>query len=223
MPAMTVATSRDSPSMASPRITGVTPAARATSAAASREACGRAAMTVSALPSTASPGFGVSCAGSSRALATLSGGAMPYFFRTALASARLLVSATVGPEAITSGSSPGTSEMRKACSEAGAAAAASRPPLIAERCLRTAFISWIVVPLFSRARLTACLSSRLTPSAGSVSRAEPPPEISAITLSSAFRPETSSRMRRAASRPAASGTGWDASTTSIRVVGQPWP
>ena len=48
------------------------------------------------------------------ALATLSGGVMPYFLSTALASASVLVSATVGPEAMTSGSSPGTSEMRNA-------------------------------------------------------------------------------------------------------------
>ena len=60
---------------------------------------------------------------------------------------------------------------------AGAAAAASRPPLIAERCLRTALISPIVAPQRSKARVTACLSSSVMPGAGRASSAEPPPEM----------------------------------------------
>ena len=43
---------------------------------------------------------------------------------------------------------------------AGAAAAASLPPLMAERCLRTQFISVIVAPDLSSARLTCCLSAK---------------------------------------------------------------
>jgi hypothetical protein len=54
--------------------------------------------------------------------------------------------------------------------------AASRPPLIAERCLRTALISVIVAPERKSARVTACLSSRVRPGAGRESKAEPPPE-----------------------------------------------
>lgn len=65
----------------------------------------------------------------------------------------------------------------------------------------------------------ACLSSRLIPSAGSARSAEPPPEMRQSTRSSLVSPWTSSRMRRAASRPAASGTGWAASTISRRSVG----
>ena len=60
--------------------------------------------------------------------------------RIARASAKVVGSGTVGPEPITAGSSPGTSEIRRLTTRAGCAAAARRPPLIAERCLRTAFI-----------------------------------------------------------------------------------
>ena len=103
---------------------------------------------------------------------------MRYFASTARASAKLVGSGTVGPEAITAGSSPGTSEIARVSTRAGAAAAASRPPLIADRCLRTALISPIVAPR-ARAtrRVTACLSARVSPGAGSASSAEPPPEI----------------------------------------------
>ena len=58
---------------------------------------------------------------------------------------------------------------------AGAAARARRPPLMAERCLRTQFISEMLAPLFKSALLTACFSSSVTPSAGSAISAEPPP------------------------------------------------
>ncbi len=64
---------------------------------------------------------------------------------------------------MTQGSSPGTSEISNATTRAGAAAAASLPPLIAERCLRTQFISEMVAPLFSSALLMPCLSARVTP------------------------------------------------------------
>ncbi len=59
----------------------------------------------------------------------------------ARASARVVGSGTVGPEPITLGSSPGTSEMATAIRRAGCARSASRPPLMRERCLRTTFIS----------------------------------------------------------------------------------
>ena len=46
---------------------------------------------------------------------------------------------------------------------AGAAAAARRPPLIADIALRTAFISWIGAPERSSALFTACLSLERQP------------------------------------------------------------
>ena len=78
---------------------------------------------------------------------------------------------------MTAGSSPGTSEIARVTTAAGAAAAASRPPLIADRCLRTVLISPIVAPERSSARVTACLSASVRPGAGNASSAEPPPEI----------------------------------------------
>ena len=84
---------------------------------------------------------------------------MPYLARIARASAVVVGSATVGPEAMTAGSSPGTSEIRRATTRAGCAATARRPPLMALRCLRTQLISSIEAPDASIARLTACLSA----------------------------------------------------------------
>ena len=52
---------------------------------------------------------------------------------------------------MTAGASPGTSLTSSVTTRAGAHAAARRPPLIADRCLRTQFISSIAAPLFSSA------------------------------------------------------------------------
>ena len=125
-------------------------------------------------------------------------------------------SGTVGPLAITAGSSPGTSLMSSVTTLAGAQRTASRPPLIADRCLRTQFISSMAAPLFSSAWFTACLSSSVSPGAGIESNADPPPETRNSTRSSAVRPWASAEMRAAAARPASSGTGCEASTTSMR-------
>ena len=116
-------------------------------------------------------------------------------------------------------------DCQRARSLAGALAACGEPPagLIAERCFRTALISPIVAPERSSARVTACLSARLRPGAGRASRAEPPPEIRQTSWSSRPRPSASSRMRRAACSPLASGTGWLASTISMRSHATAWP
>ena len=75
-------------------------------------------------------------------------------------------SGTVGPLAMTSGASPGTSLISSVTTRAGAQCVASRPPLIAERCLRTQFISSIAAPLLSSALLIACFSSSVMPRRG---------------------------------------------------------
>ncbi len=137
----------------------------------------------------------------------------------ASASAQLVGSPTVGPEAMSRGSSPGTSEISSVTTRAGWHSAPSRPPLSADRWRRTQFISEIVAPLASSAVLTARLSSSVRPGAGATSSDEPPPEISAITRSSALRPVTFAAMRREAARPAASGTGCAACTISMRSHG----
>src|SRR5437764_134144 len=97
---------------------------------------------------------------------------MSYFARTARASANVVGSGTVGPEAITAGSSPGTSEITNVTTRAGAAAAARRPPLIADRCFLTALISPIVAPERNNARVTACLSASVRPAGGGERRLE---------------------------------------------------
>lgn len=132
---------------------------------------------------------------------------------------QVLASPTVGPEAISAGWSPGTSDSSRVMTRAGWQAAARRPPLMAERWRRTVFISPILAPLASKARLMACLSCKVMPGSGKGSRAEPPPEISASTTSSAVRPSARASMRWAACSPAASGTGWAACTTSMRWHG----
>ena len=219
---MTFATSRASPSMASPNMRGVTPAARATSAAASSEAWGAEIISMVDVASRGSPGFGDSDPGFSRWPAIAGGGVIPYFSSTALASARLVGSGTVGPDAMVAGSSPGTSEISRLTTCAGCAAAASRPPLMAERCLRRQFISEMSAPERSNSFEIACLSSSVSPSAGSASSAEPPPDIRQSNKSSGPSPEASSRIRPAASRPDTSGTGCAASMTSIRSQGTAW-
>src|SRR5438874_733937 len=64
------------------------------------------------------------------------------------------------------GSSPVTSEMISA-STGARDAAARRPPWIAERCLRTVFISWIAAPLLSSWAVTFFRSAIGTSGAGS--------------------------------------------------------
>ncbi len=93
-------------------------------------------------------------------------------------------SGTVGPEPITAGSSPGTSEIATVTTRAGYARWASRPPLIRDRCLRSVFISPIAAPEASSARVTACFSASEMPGAGAIQLADAPPDISARTRSS---------------------------------------
>ena len=213
--------SRASPSRLSPSIDHDEPRELARAAAASSERLGVATMIVSTRARRGSAGLGVSsilpAAPASRCARTAAGGSILNLSSTAIASAKVVRSDTVGPEPITPGSSLGTSEISQDSTRAGCAAIASRPPLIAERCLRTVFISPIWAPDFSSARLTSCLSASVRPGAGRASRAEAPPEIRHSTRSSAERPFTFSRMRPAAARPFSSGTGCAASTISMRL------
>jgi len=72
------------------------------------------------------------------------------------------------------------------------------PPFTFEICFRTVFISSIEAPDFKRSELSACLSARLIPSAGSQSKEEPPPERRTTTKSSEVRLEHCSRTAFAA-------------------------
>ena len=60
------------------------------------------------------------------------------------------------------------------------------------------FISEMLAPEASSARLRSCLSARVKPSVGSGSSADPPPETSAMTRSSGVRRDTRSSIRFAA-------------------------
>ena len=109
----------------------------------------------------------------------------PYFATMARASASVVGSGTVGPEAIAEGSSCGTSEIASVTISARWPARASRPPLIRDRCLRTVLISPIGAPERSSARVTCCFCANDMPSTGAIQFAEPPPDSSTSSRSSA--------------------------------------
>ncbi len=136
----------------------------------------------------------------------------------ASASAYVLASGQVGPDAMALGSSPVTSLMISVVIGA-LQAAARRPPWMRDKCLRTMFMSVIGAPDFSRDFVTAFRSAIGTAATGSDSRLEPPPETSAMSLSSGPREATRARISAAAFSPSSSGTGWLASTTVMRSVG----
>jgi len=106
---------------------------------------------------------------------------------------------------------------------AGHACIASRPPLIADRCLRTVFISAIVAPRSSSACVIACFCASEMPCAGRAHSAEPPPEISAITRSSGPSPVTARINRWPAATLRSSGTGCRPSMSSMRSSGNEAP
>ena len=154
--------------------------------AASSEAFGFAMISNRARANAASPGLQLSLAGSSSARLTASSTVRSYFATSARASASVVGSGTVGPDAIADGSSCGTSEIASVTiSAARWPARASRPPLIRDRCLRTMFISPIGAPERSSARFTCCFCANETPSAGAIQFAEPPPDNSTSNRSSA--------------------------------------
>ena len=187
MPASTMPISRDSPSSASPSTNGASPSV----------ACGFGHR--ASAPSSAWRSGGIRCwavLGLRRLVVVLlqARGDRRGGLDAVAGDDRARIgecasgSGTVGPEAITAGSSPGTSLIASVTTRAGRAAAASRPPLIAERCLRTQFISVMFAPDASSARLIACLSASVRPAAGAAHNADPPPDISASTRSSGPKP-----------------------------------
>ncbi len=133
---------------------------------------------------------------------------MRYFFRIFKASWNVDLSGQVGPEAITPRSSPATSEIiREMTVHDLSTCRSSWPPLTADRCLRTAFISCMVAPERRSWSVIFCLSSSDTPWAGSGIRAEPPPEIRTNTMSPRRALPSTSRIFPVPFTPALSGTG----------------
>ena len=121
------------------------------------------------------------------------------------------------------GSSPGTSETTRVIIRAGAAAAASRPPLMVENCFRTAFIADMGAPQRSSFSFNAISSDSENPFGGPGRSADPPPEIKATTKSSAASGRTNSSSAADAASPRSSGTGWPASMTRILSQCAPKP
>jgi hypothetical protein len=152
---------------------------------------------------------------------------MLYFSRTRQASAKVVGSGTVGPEAMASSGLPTTSDRMRLTTVAGRARRASWPPLSAERCLRTAFVSTMVAPQRRSAPVIACLSASETPPAGRGINAEPPPEMTTSARSRGVRLARVATMRAAPACPAASGVGWPASTSAtgpqLCPGGSRWP
>src|SRR3990170_191009 len=137
---------------------------------------------------------------------------MPYRSRTPIASAYVVGYGEKGPEAITDGSSPGTSDRSSDQTVAGCAARASNPPLTSERCLRTVLNDAMSAPARRRRRDVSAFSSAVIPPTGADSIAEPPPETRAITRSPFRARSRRERISRAAARLQTSGTGCPAST-----------
>ena len=91
---------------------------------------------------------------------------------------------------------------------AGAQYCAKRPPLTAERCLRSVFISTMFAPQASSCFVMS--SSSAAGMSGLSNSAEPPPESRKSTVSSAVRFSTSFIAASAEAKEFSSGTGWPA-------------
>jgi hypothetical protein len=120
-----------------------------------------------------------------------------------------------GPRRWWRGRRPGTSEMHKVSERAGCRTAASRPPLMRDRCLRTRLMSEIGAPDASSAFVSACLSTMSSPRAGATQLAEPPPDTRTRARSSGPACAASASTSAVALQAAASGTGCPASTQRI--------
>ena len=132
--------------------------------------------------------------------------------RTALsASANVVGSPYVAPEATTAGSSPGTSDMSRAAAS-HEAPAASLPPLMRDRCFLTQLISEMGAPAAARTSTARALSARSTPS-GMHSSDEPPPDTRNKSSSDPPLCATYLSTARAASTLDLSGSGCAALST----------
>src|SRR5437867_12033986 len=93
------------------------------------------------------------------------------------ASATVVGSGSVGPDARADSFPTGTSLTASVTFVASCAAAASRPPLIAEMCFRTVLIASIGAPQVTSALYVCWTSSKVcAESRGSSTSADPPPE-----------------------------------------------
>ena len=147
---------------------------------------------------------------------------MPSRRAVSAAAATGPMGATVGPEAMTRRSSPGTSDRISAVT--GAPETRSQPPPFSrDSAWRTRFVCVMSAPEPSSSRFTSCFSASVTPATGAGSMAEPPPEISASTRSCGPAARSSASTSCAAASPAASGTGWPEASTRARGRGASLP
>ena len=122
------------------------------------------------------------------------------------ASANVDGSGTVGPEPMTLGSSSigATTSEIASVSVRPAHAAARRPPLMPDRCLRTQLSSSMARPSCMSARVICCFSANVTPGTGRHSSAEAPPDSSTMSRPSAGTP----LQRRATHQPRPRSRRW---------------
>src|SRR5262249_54899209 len=119
----------------------------------------------------------------------------------------------VGPEPITPGRSPGTSEIASV-TRVAFVRLPRRPPLTAERGVRTRLISTIEAPDRVTRRTLLFFSARVMPGRGKQRSADVPPEIRQRIASLASNRSKNRIARRAAVVLDLSGSGCDAKRTS---------
>ncbi len=107
------------------------------------------------------------------------------------------------------GSSPTTSERRRAAVGAGEASRTRPPPFRTETCFLTALISPIWAPLLRRAPVSVFRSASSIGGSGSAKSAEAPPEMRARSSSPSPSDSANVLTLRAASTPRSSGSGCD--------------
>lgn len=127
----------------------------------------------------------------------------------------MVLSGTVGPDAIVSNVSPTTSLNINDTTFAGYALLAKLPPFTWDKCFLIVLISCIDAPQPNNSWVVFCKSDKLIPSIGAVNIAEPPPDIKKITKSSGFNPFKWVNNSFVELTPASSGTGWPPSVILI--------
>ncbi len=136
------------------------------------------------------------------------------------ASATVVGSGRVGPDASADSFPTGTSLTASVIFVALCAAAASRPPFTAEMCFRTVLIASIDAPQVTSARCIFCTSSSVCAgSSGNSARADPPPESRKKTSVFSSHFFSSERIASAAFQLSAFGTGCPATKYFIPANG----
>ena len=137
-----------------------------------------------------------------------------------LASATVVGSGRVGPDASADRFPTGTSLTASVTFVALCAAAASRPPFTAEMCFRTELIASIGAPQVTSARCICCTSSSVCDgSRGNSTRADPPPDRRKKTRVFSSQPSSSAKIASAAFQLSAFGTGCPATRYFIPTNG----